>query len=213
MRKQPIYTDLDNVLVYAILDPKTDRPVDLVVHPDAGWFLETVSRYGDLSLLTSANLDWATYALKRLGRSAKHFSHVYTNEDLYPVAAHLEMIERAHPRDREELHEQVASILPPGVIFDDYPVKSWMYLLKGLATGITRIDPELWITVEKFEHPQEKSMSLRRAFGEFLKRNAGWNRTPRLGGPKGSGLPPGFKVNCPCSAGEPLPPPLAHSSG
>lgn len=184
MEQRPIYVDLDEVLIASIRDPITDLPGDIVVRPDASWFLETLSRYGEVCLLSSAEPGWVEPALGRLGDAAKVFSKVYTLSDLYPIALRLEMIEKVESeRDREELHAQVPSILPPGAIFDDYPAGSWMYLLKGLATGIIALDPSLWIQVDPFQPDAPDDGGLRRAFQEFLKRNSGWSKAPRMNGP------------------------------
>lgn len=180
MPQRPIYVDLDGVLIASVRNPVTDLPEGIVVRPDTPWFLETLSRYGDLCLLSSAEPDWVEAALGEIGKPAALFSQVYTLSDLYPVAVRLEMIEKVKSaQDRAELHAQIPSILPPGVIFDDWPRESWMYLLKGLATGIASIDPTLWIEVEAFHADTPDAGGLRRAFQEFLKRNGSWNRDLR----------------------------------
>lgn len=181
--RAPIYSDMDNVLV----GPIKNRQGELIgaeIRPDAAWFLETLSRYGDVALLTSANRTWANYVLEELGPAAKFLKNVYTVEDLYPVALALEMIDRAglSQRDKEELYGQVAPILSPGVVFDDYPVGSWMYWLKGLATGIANINPRMWIEVEPFEAGMRDRGGLRRAFAEFLNRNSEWTGGRSLSG-------------------------------
>ncbi|MBF0122344.1 MAG: CpaF family protein, partial [Candidatus Omnitrophica bacterium] len=48
---------------------------------------------------------------------------------------------------RMELWNEIKPISPPGVMFDDYPVGSSMYLLKAAAIGI---GPDRWIQVEHF---------------------------------------------------------------
>lgn len=183
MAREPIYLDLDNLLIGPIKD-KDDELVDLEIRPDASWFLEALSRYGDLFLLTSANRTWAEYALERLGDDAKRFKNVFTREDLYPIALILEMIDREelNKRDKEELYAQVSPILPPGVIFDDYPAGSWMYYFKGLANGIANSNPEMWIEVEPFVAGERDRGGLRRAFAEFLKRNTRWTQKPSISG-------------------------------
>lgn len=180
----PIYTDLDQVLIAPIIDPVTDLPVDLVVRPDVAWFLESISRYGELCLLSSANLDWVNFALQRLGAARKFITRVYTISDLYPIALRLEMIDKVKDEsDREQLDAQVPPLLTPGVIFDDYPVGSWMYRLKAIATGIASIDPLMWIEVAPFTSTAPDVGGLRQAFQEFLKRNVSWSKAPRMSGP------------------------------
>lgn len=183
MDKPPVYVDLDNLLIGPIKDKDGDL-VDLEIRPDVDWFLESLGRYGDLYLLTAANRTWAEVALDRLGDTAKRFKGVYTSEDLYSIALILEMIDRGEfsQRDKEELYGQVMPIIPMGVIFDDYPVGSWMYYFKGLANGIANLNPEMWIQVEPFVAGQRERGGLRRAFAEFLKRNSRWTRKPSLSG-------------------------------
>lgn len=177
MPERPIYVDLDGVLIASVRNPLTDLPENIVVRPDTSWFLETLSRYGELCLLSSAEPEWVESALAQIGDAARWFSQIYTLSDLYPIALRLEMIEKVEDaRDRAELHAQVPSILPPGVLFDDWPKESWMYLLKGLATGIASLDPSLWIEVEAFQIAVPDAGGLRRAFQEFLKRNSSWKK-------------------------------------
>lgn len=183
MARNPVYTDLDNVLIGPIDDPE-GSPVDLEIRPDAHWFLESISRYGELTLFTSANREWAEIALERLDPDRKLFKNVYTQEDFYGIAVQLEMIETAQglsEADREELYAQIPAILPPGVIFDDYPRGSWMYRLKALATGVAGLDPSMWIEVEPFQAGMQDSGGLRRAFQEFLVRNKRWSLKPAMG--------------------------------
>lgn len=183
MARNPIYTDLDNVLIGPI-DDAEGRPVDLEIRPDARWFLEAISKYGDLTLLTAANRDWAEIALEHLDPSRKLFKNVYSQEDLYGIAVQLEMIETAQgltEQDRESLYLEIPAVLPPGVIFDDLPKGSWMYRFKALATGIAQLDPSMWIEVEPFHAGQPDSGGLRRAFQEFLVRNKAWGRKPAMG--------------------------------
>lgn len=183
MPRNPIYSDLDNVLIGAI-ENEEGNPIDLEVRPDAIWFLESIARYGELAMLTSANRAWARMALNRLDPSRKLFKKVYTQEDLFPVALQLEMIDNARgvsEADRRALEAQIPALLPPGVIFDDRERGSWMYRLKAYATGIALIDPAMWIEVAPFRAGEPDQGGLRRAFQEFLVRNRTWGTKPAMG--------------------------------
>jgi hypothetical protein len=183
MSRNPIYSDLDNVLIGPIADA-AGFPIDLEVRPDAGWFLESISKYGELALLTAANREWADTALRRLGSSRKFIKNVYTQEDMFSVALQLEMIDNARgitEEDRRDLDAQIPAIFPPGVIFDDRKRGSWMYRLKAYATGIALIDPSMWIEVQPFDAGIPDQGGLRRAFQEFLVRNSRWGVKAAMG--------------------------------
>lgn len=172
----PIYTDLDHVLIAPVHDPISGLPIDVIVRPDVAWFLESISHYGEVCLLTAAERDWAKYALSEIGDAMKLISRVYSIEDLYPIALRLEIIEKVQdPRDREELLAQIPPILPQGVIFDDYAEGSWMNDLKGTATGMPKTTPSMWVQVEAFTETGIDAGGLRKAFEDFLKRNAAWS--------------------------------------
>lgn len=172
----PIYSDLDQVLIAPVHDPMTGLATDIIVRPDAGWFLESISRYGEVCLLTAADREWVKYALEEIGEPVKLISRVYSIEDLYPIALRLEIIEKVEdPRDQEELRSQIPPILPQGVIFDDYPEGSWMNHLKGIATGMPRTSPSMWVQVDAFTETGVDDGGLRKAFQEFLRRNTAWN--------------------------------------
>lgn len=184
MERKPIYSDMDNVLIAPIIDPVTDEPIDLIIRPGVKEFLEKLSVYGELNLLTAASLGWARIVLRRMGPIASLFKQVITAEDLYPIDQQLQVIRRADwlsSEDREQLYRQIQPILPPGVVFDDFPVGSDMYRLKGLATGIANLNPHLWIQVEEFTPDQPDRGGLRKAYEDFKKRNAAWRARPSIG--------------------------------
>jgi hypothetical protein len=183
MRK-PIYSDMDNVLVAPIIEHGTNDAVDLIVRPGVDEFLGNLSRYGDLCLLTAASAVWAKKVLKRIGPSARLFKDVVTREDMVPISKQIEIVEKSPgltDTDREDLYREIKPMLPPGVIFDDYPVGSWMYRLKGFATGIVYLNPSLWVQVEEFNQDGVDDGGLEKAYLEFKKRNAAWRTRPVIG--------------------------------
>jgi hypothetical protein len=178
----PIYVDLDQVLIAPILGDDGE-PKDLIVRPGVGEFLDALRAHGEPCLLSSANQYWVEYALGRLGAAVDPLARIYTLDDLFQVALRLEMIERVkNAKDREELKAQIPALLPPGFIFDDYPVGSWMYDLKGVATGIVHLSEDLWIRVPPFTSDTPDRDGLKKAFLEFEKKVGAWSRTLHLSG-------------------------------
>jgi|SRR5579871_1263989 len=181
--RKPIYVDMDNVLIAPVLDEEGNA-IDLIVRPGVKNFLERLSMYGDLTLLTAASREWANQVLDRLGPTAKIFTNIRTGEDLFPIWQQVELIRNSRglsDEDRETLYREIQPILPPGVIFDDFPVGSDMYLLKGHAAGIVQVNPHLWIQVEEFTAEKPDRGGLEKAFEEFKKRNAVWRARPSIG--------------------------------
>lgn len=186
MRK-PIYSDMDNVLIAPVLDRVTGDAVDLIIRPGVNEFLGNLSRYGDLCLLTAASAAWAKKVLGRLGPVTRLFKNVVTREDMDPINQQIDIVETSKgltDADREELSREIKPILPPGVIFDDFPVGSRMYKLKGFATGIVYLNPSLWVQVEEFNQDGVDNGGLEKAYREFKKRNAAWRTRPVIGSSK-----------------------------
>lgn len=184
MDRKPIYVDMDNVLIAPIIDPKNNEPVDLKVRPGVKRFLESLSAYGDLKLLSAASFSWVKIGLHAIGPVVRLFQDVFSGEDLYPIAAQIEVVDKAQgltPEDREELYRSIEPILPAGVMFDDFPVGSGMYRLKGIATGIMFVNPSLWIQVESFSLTEPDHDGLAKAYAEFQKRNDAWRGRPAMG--------------------------------
>ena len=184
MDRKPIYVDMDNVLLAAIVDPKTEEPIDVLVRPGVKRFLENLSIYGDLKLLSSASLSWVKIGLRAIGPVTKLFKEIYSGEDLYPIAMQIEVVEKAQgltPADRVELYQQIQPILAPGVIFDDFTVNSGMYRLKAIATGVMFLNSKLWIQVERFSPTEPDRNGLAKAYAEFQKRNDAWRGRPAMG--------------------------------
>jgi hypothetical protein len=181
--RKPIYVDMDNVLIAPILD-RDGNAIDLLVRPGVKNFLERLSMYGELTLLTAASHSWAQQVLEKLGATAKLFKDVKTGEDLFPIWQQVEVVRNARglsDADRESLYNEIKPILPPGVIFDDYPAGSEMYRLKGHATGIVQVNPHLWIPVDVFSTDDPDRGGLEKAFQEFKKRNSAWRARPAIG--------------------------------
>lgn len=183
MPRKPIYVDMDNVLIAPIIDLVTEQPIDLIVRPGVEEFLQSLNRYGDLYLLTAATSGWARQVLVRVGPVVRLFKQVITGEDLFPIAHQIDVIRKVtkSQNSREELYRTIEPILPPGVVFDDFPVGSDMFLLKGIATGIAYLNPHLWIQVDGFFPDRPDQGGLVKAFQEFRKRNASWRERPAIG--------------------------------
>lgn len=165
-----LYVDLDETLVANLFDGR------IIPRPGAKGFLSDLSRHGDLVLLTASARSHASEALGTLGPAARLFRSIVTREDLAPIAAQIEVIETADVPEagKAELYESVPPILPPGYVFDDFGVGSWVYALKGLATGTP---PERWIGVDQFTYKHPDRGGLRKAYREFRKREATYQAT------------------------------------
>lgn len=174
-----IYTDLDNVLINPVLDPITGAVVEIIPRPDVEWFLEMLARQGELWLLTAAQDYHAESALAIIGPASENITGIISAQDLYPVSRQVEMIFDAQglsDEDRAQLANEIPPIMPPGVIFDDYPVGSGMFWMKSSAVGI---GPERWIQVEAFSDESPDRGGLRKAFEEF---EARFLRNPAMEG-------------------------------
>ncbi len=165
-----LYTDLDNVLINPVMGgPFLEDVVRIEKRPDAEWFIEKLSRRGELWLLTSSMEVHARRALRVLGPVARRFSGVITREDLSFVEAQIRVVmdARVAEEERAELWSLVRPIAPRGPVFDDFPVGSDMFILKSTAVGI---GPEGWIEVEPFTTERPDRGGLRRAYAEFRAR-------------------------------------------
>ena len=163
-----IYCDLDNVLIHPVVDPK-GNVVKIHPRPEADWFLSNLAQHGEVVLLTASSGDHPVRALRKLGKAASHLSGVITREDLVPIEEQIKVVQEADvdAATRRELWSQIQPIAPPGVIFDDYPVGSGMFVLKATAVGI---GPEGWIQVDAYDPRKTDRGGLRRAYREFLRR-------------------------------------------
>lgn len=142
MSRIRLYTDLDATLIDS---EENGENVEVFVRPGAVPFLKRLAKIGDLWLVTHGTRDHARNAL-RVMKTRPLFKGLITREDLYK-------------------RRQVA---PPGFIFDDFPVGSWLYNLKATALGI---DPYFWIKVEPFRvHERPDRGGLDHAFKELVRR-------------------------------------------
>lgn len=147
MRRR-IYTDLDQVLIAPVVE--AGRVVDVLPRPGADWFVRRLASKGDLWLLTAADRTHAFRGLRTLGPAAKVFQGIISWENLEPIAEMVRVIESEKDLSKEaraELYQSIQPIAPPGPVFDDFPVGSWVYLVKAAAVGIGE---DAWIQVEGF---------------------------------------------------------------
>jgi len=164
-----IYIDLDNTLV----NPVTDilgSVLAILPRPGAEEFLSKLSRDGDIWLLTAATRGHANNALDVLAPVSRKFRGIISIEDMEPVKEQLDVIlndQALTVDDQVHLWNQIRPLFPPGVMFDDYPVGSWMYLLKAASLGIP---PDKWIQVEHFGNGKADNGGLKKAYAEFRKR-------------------------------------------
>lgn len=186
---RPIYIDLDETLGTAVYGPFSMQPSAFEVRPEALWFLEALSRYGDLHLLTWAEIGWVKTAFRALGPHASLFKGVISREALLPVAMKLDAVDGQNLPEAERLglYKRIRPIAPPGVAFDDFPVGSRFYRIKTLAVGTFFMGPHLWIQVTAYESGTLDD-SLRLAYDEFQRRNRVWQG--RSGWPGMGGMRP-----------------------
>lgn len=169
---KPIYIDLDNTLGVGV---EARGNLVFEVRPDAPWFVDAMSRYGDLWLLSWATRDWIRDAFAALGRTASRFRGVISREDLQVVRRQMDVVEDSpglSDGDRRDLYRQIGPIAPPGVVFDDFPFGSEFHRMKSLAVG-TFFMPHGWIRVESYG-PGGPDGGLRKAYREFQRRNDIW---------------------------------------
>jgi hypothetical protein len=162
-----IYVDLDNVLVNPVVEPR--GMVRIHPRPGADRFLSSLARRGEMWLLTASDPFHAKNGLKSLGSAAKTFTGIITREDLAPVEEQLQIVFAAdlNEVDRSRLWATIPPIAPRGVVFDDFPVGSEMFLVKSTAVGI---GPEQWIQVEPFTSIHPDKNGLGKAYEEFKRR-------------------------------------------
>lgn len=164
-----IYLDLDHTLVNPVTD-KRGNVTAIIRRPGVTEFLEKLSRDGDLWLLTAAERGHAERALSVLWPASKHFRGIITIEDM-ALIEEQNMVIFQEPglsnAQRMDLWDEIKPIAPPGVMFDDFPAGSSMYLLKAAAIGI---GPDRWIQVEHFSSQHKDKGGLKKAYADFRKR-------------------------------------------
>lgn len=167
-----IYCDNDNTLTAPKWSPNGGSEIiDILVRPKAEWFLEQLSKHGEVYIITAATKDYAEKALSTLGDARKFIKGVITREDMAPVADRIVDIETGGNLDwlaKERLYQKVKPIAPAGYLFDDYPVGGWLFKLKSKVVGI---DESKWIKVKPFGPSDPDDGGLERAYKEFLERS------------------------------------------
>lgn len=140
------YVDLDNTLISG---EQEGSQVVVYKRPGAHRFLNNLRKIGNVTLVTHGTRDHAREALRVTGLG-KHFRRVICREDLDRVVPGVG-----------------PALAPPGYMFDDYAVGSWLFDLKTTALGI---GANFWIQVEKFstEHPDRDG--LKKALAEMIRR-------------------------------------------
>lgn len=164
-----IYLDLDETLIGNLVDPDGNVR-EIFPRPGAAWFIRTMSHHGDVWLLTAAAKEHAKRALRKLGPEAKRFKGIITREDLEPIEEQLDVVLKSpgiSDEVRMELWDQIKPIAKPGIMFDDFPVGSKMYVMKSKAIGINE---DHWIQVEGYYPGSPDRQGLRHAYSEFVSR-------------------------------------------
>lgn len=163
-----IYCDNDNTLTCPIWEGNVVS--EIRVRPKADWFLEQLSKHGEVYVITAANREYAQTALSRLGPAFKHVKGVISREDMAIVASKLADIEMNYDVDfveKERLYSEIEPAFESGYLFDDYPIGGWLYRLKATVVGI---DETKWIKVQPFSATEPDNGGLEQAYNEFLTR-------------------------------------------
>jgi len=170
-----LYSDLDEVLVSPIRSmPDAEGMVPIVPRPGADRFLADLTQHGDVVLLSHGTQAHVARGIEMLGDGARYLRGVITREDLDPIQAQIDVVEKSGlpEQTKLDLYQEIPPIFEPGFVFDDFAVGTWMYALKGIATATP---PERWIQVEPFMYPKPDRGGLRKAYLEFTRRLAAWN--------------------------------------
>ncbi len=171
----PLYIDLDFTLSYPVFsDPVQMKVSRIVFRQGAKEFLEALSAYGDLVLLTMSEDGWAEDQLEKRKDLRRMFSRIIQRNDMNLVENQVASIFALAGVSESEKLGMVSMIRPiaePGVIFDDQRYGSEAWLLKSVAVGTYDMGRDLWIQVEKFSRETPDSGGLERAFYRFKKRN------------------------------------------
>lgn len=165
MSRPRAYIDMDETLLTGV---ETTRGLMPRMRPDAGLFLRMISAHCDLWLLTMASREWAEEGMRAVGPTSSVFVGMITREDLLPIEEQIAVIFNSGLSEAETkaLLGEVQPIALQGVIFDDFPVGSWMYWIKSLAVGI---GPEQWMQVDKFSKDHPGRGGLMKAYEKFRK--------------------------------------------
>ncbi len=163
--KPVLYSDLDDTLIFP--EELPDGSISIIVRPDAPEFLDALSGYGDLWIMSLGTRPHVEEAMRKLGRRAQRaVTGIITREDLQPIADEIEFIDtlpRLRAEHRRTLEAEIPSLFPGGIIFDDKPVGSIFYRIKRAALGI---EARMWVQVGDSEG------GLWNAYRRFLSRFA-----------------------------------------
>lgn len=144
--KSVLYSDLDDTLVFP--EELPDGSISIIVRPDAPEFLEALSAYGDLWIMSLGTRPHVENAMGKLGRRAQRaVTGIITREDLQPITDEIGLIDvmpLLRDKHRRILDAEISPLFPAGVIFDDKPVGSVFYRIKRAALGI---DSKMWVQV------------------------------------------------------------------
>lgn len=166
-----IYCDNDNTLTAPEWSPAGGNEIiGVLVRPKAAWFLEQLSKHGEIYVMTAATKEYALQALNKLGDARKLIKGVISREDMLSVSDKIVDIEcnsELEWVEKERLYQQIEPIFPAGFIFDDYPVGGWLYRLKAKVIGI---DESKWIKVKPFGPHDPDENGLEKAYAEFVER-------------------------------------------
>ena len=167
-----IYCDNDNTLTAPEWSNSGGNEiVDIHVRPKAEWFLEQLSKHGEIYVITAATKEYATQALARLGEARKLIKGIISREDMLPISnaiVDLECDPELEWIEKQRRYAELKPLYPEGFLFDDYPVGGWLYKLKAKIVGI---DESKWIKVQPFGVHDPDNNGLEKAYKEFLERS------------------------------------------
>lgn len=176
-----IYVDLDETLIANVLDQERENVLQIIPRPGVQWFLRTLAMHGEICLLTASMRKHAQRALQLLRPESRLFKCIITYETMEPIAEQLQVV-RETPGltddERMNLWEEIRPLAPPGIVFDDAEVGTYLWALKSKAVGI---DDSMWINVESYLPGLPDRQGLKRAYSEFVARfgNQGLGRRRR----------------------------------
>lgn len=169
---RPIYVDLDDTLITSVTDGDGDV-IEIVPRPGVNSFLGKLSRHGNLFLLTHAMTPHVDDAFRALGSVTRMFTGVISRETMEPVIEQVDYLLENPDLTADQklaLYNEIVPIVPRGVVFDDQPVGSQLYLYKAASVGAS---PEDWIQVPPFKLTTRRDRHLEGAYREYRMRAGG----------------------------------------
>jgi len=167
-----IYVDLDETLIANDVDPWSGIVRRIYARPGAHEFLSHLQSYGQVWLLTRAEMGHVDRALQKLGDAAELLKGIISREDLTTIYDQVEAILEAPISDTSKLGllSRVKPLFPRGIIFDNDEPYSDSYWIKTKAVGVGF---DQWIEVDPFTVEGPDLGGLERAFSKFLSCCAG----------------------------------------